>query len=114
MDLKTFVRETLTQIAEGVNEAHTSVQNARCSLVRGVQQDIDEHSGMHYAQEFNKSVKRPVSVVDFNVVLSESSNSDKGGGFGVLFGAIAADAHREKRTETKNLTSVAFQVYLSL
>ncbi len=114
MDLKTFVKETLTQIAEGVNEAQASVQSARCSLVRGGQQDIDAHSGMHYAQEFNTSTRRPVSVVDFNVVLTEASNSDKGSGFGVHFGAIAAGHHRDKQSETTNLTSVAFQVYLSL
>lgn len=111
MDLKTFVKETLVQIAEGVNEAHQGVKDAKCNLVRGSQQYISEKSVIANVTNVNQY---PVSVVDFNVTLAHDDKQDSGGGLSVLFGTFNIGAKAAKTTQQATSNSVSFQVYLSL
>lgn len=112
MDLKTFVKETLTQIAEGVNEASPAVKKANCSLVRGEQRYIGEKSQIVSVTHRTEPV--PVSVVNFNVVLSEIVSDGKSSGIGVLFAPLEMGVKRGTNQQSSSQTSVSFQVYLSL
>lgn len=112
MDLKTFVKETLVQIAEGVNEAKPDIQNAKCELVRGGQQYISEKSPI--ASVTHGVYQNPVSVVNFNVTLTNDDKQDSGGGLSVLFGTFNVGGKVAKTTQQATSNSVSFQVYLSL
>lgn len=111
MDLKTFVKETLVQIAEGVNEAQQGVEGAKCKLVRGEQQYISDKVGIPHVTNINEY---PVSVVNFNVTLTNDDKQDSGGGLSVLFGTFNIGAKAAKTTQQATSNSVSFQVYLSL
>lgn len=112
MDLKTFVKETLTQIAEGVNEASQAVKDAKCSLVRGEQRYIGEKSQIVSVTHNSDPV--PVSIVNFNVVLSEIVSDGKNSGIGVLFAPLEMGIKKGTNQQSSSQTSVSFQVYLSL
>ena len=99
------------QIAEGVNEAHQGVKDAKCNLVRGAQQYISEKSVIANVTNVNQY---PVSVVDFNVTLAHDDKQDSGGGLSVLFGTFNIGAKAAKTTQQATSNSVSFQVYLSL
>ncbi|KAA6323019.1 hypothetical protein EZS27_027505 [termite gut metagenome] len=101
MELKEFVKETLIQIVDGVQEAQrgikglNSVINPKILIERGSR-------GEKYDSK--------TYTVDFEVVLTRGDAEGNNIGIGVLFGAITIGGKTKAATEKVSATSVRFSV----
>ena len=105
MNLQQFVTETLRQISLGVAEA------------RGADQRIAPPIGL--GDDDPKILRtlhdsRGVFLVDFDVAISASESSEKGGGGGITVLSVASVKGEAKRTiENSSVSRVKFSVPLS-
>jgi hypothetical protein len=100
MDLKQFVRETLTQIIEGVAEASGELQ-ASGAIVNPTRHDF--HEGFH-------SNGAKIVAVDFTVALSVNEGTATKGGIGVVAGIFAVGSHGQSNEAKAATTHVKFSV----
>lgn len=108
MDLKTFVNETLTQIAEGVNEAKAALNENGMQVVSSSEKMnpelmfvTDKEQHRHY-----------VSVVNFEVLLDIETKNKKTGGVGAYASIIAIGRKKENEETSNDVTKVSFSVPL--
>jgi len=111
MDLKTFVKETLTQIAEGVNEAKPIVQNAGCYIIDRVPNSIG--SNIPNANGPDNKL-HPVSKIDFDVAICiDEEQAAKGGAF-LAVASLVGGMNKEKKNSNSVFNHVVFSIYMSV
>lgn len=108
MELNEFIKETLLQITQGVKEAQEAVQ---------------DHNGIVNPAEVNGSTmlsthvedkKRLVQVVDFEVGLTATDETNSKKGIGVALGAIKGDAGNNKGSKNTTATKIKFSIPIVL
>ena len=109
MDLKTFVKETLTQIAEGVNEAKQSLK-ANGMQVASTANRMS--ADMTYTADVNQQ-KHYVSIVNFEATLDIETSQDKSGGIGVKASVLSYGKRKGSQETSNDVTKVSFSVPLS-
>ena len=112
MDLKSFVEETLCQIAEGIHGAQTRL--------RGSGTHINPY--YHAKENGPERIKNPeafhsqtqLQTVAFDIAITASKSGKAGGGFGVavIAASLKADGHRE--TSDSSTSRVRFEVVVDL
>lgn len=109
MDLKDFVRDTLTQIAEGVKEAqdacisHGALINPMLSP-KVCNEPVYRHDDKDY----------PATQVTFNIGLMESTDNSNKAGIGVFLGKVSLGKENEKGNMTQTATNISFSVNVVL
>lgn len=105
MELKEFITETLSQIAEGVKEA-----GVKYNELGGMAPYYDErpiYGGGKYIED-------KVVDVEFEVALTNTSKDGGKAGIGVALSVVRAGVDKSKSTEEESLTRVKFSVPISL
>lgn len=96
MDIQTFVKSTLVQIAQGVREAQKEVSEA------GGIANPSTHNGLH---------NREVSHIDFDLAVIVQSSTEAGGGAKLEIPTIFSMGGSAKGTDSSQQTSrIAFKV----
>lgn len=106
MELKEFIKATLTEIIGGVKEAQDLVSEQKAYVaphVNGNQSVYDGKNGKH----------RSVTKVEFEVGLTNEEQSEKKAGIGVAFGAFNLGGGNKNQTGDKAITSVKFSVMVA-
>lgn len=110
MDLKDFVSQTLSQIIEGVHEAHNiAVQNNA-----EVNPQITSNHDQMGKQGILWGVKGAVQIVKFDVALTVTEGTGTKGGIGVFAGAINLGSSGESQSSNMSVSRVQFCVPLSM
>lgn len=104
MELKTFVKETLLQITEGIIEAQGELKESN-SIINPA--DI-QYENAPYATFKNK--KRAVRLIEFNVGLTSTSEEQSNRKIGVALGAIKAGGDGNKGEKEIHATSIKFSI----
>jgi hypothetical protein len=110
MDLKDFVSQTLTQIIEGVGEAH-SIANQHNAEVNP--QIISNHNEMG-KQGILWGINGAVQIVKFDVALTVTEGSGTKGGIGVFAGAINLGSSGQSQSSNMSVSRVQFCVPLAM
>ena len=112
MELKEYISETLTQIAQGVKDAQANVAELGAKVnpanVPSFQGNVPHCLG---------ATGRPAKVlcdIEFNVTLTNDTSTSKGTGIGVLFGAMSFGGKRESMDKDTTLNSIKFNVIMEL
>jgi len=108
MDLQTFVKETLVQICDGVNDA-AQVVNVRGAIINpdGTQCDGD-------TTYVNPGFRRTVQNVEFDVALTTTEGKGTEGGIGVMVGSIGLGSKGKSDKAFTSTSRVKFTVPVSL
>lgn len=112
MELKEFISETLTQIAQGVKDAQNNVAELGAKVnpanVASFEGDIPHCKG---------SMKTPSKVlcdVEFSVALTNNSSTSTDSGIGILFGAVSLGGKHNTSDKDTSLNSIRFNVIMEL
>jgi len=111
MDLKTFVKETLTQIAEGVNEAKPLVKRAGGHIIDMIPSSMGENIPNCICDD---RIRHPVTKLDFDVALEITKGEGAKSGIGVAIASLAGGAKKEASSAQSSFSRVAFTLYVSL
>ena len=114
MDLKTFVEETLCQLAEGVNAAQKRLAPLGVTINPYHQQRQDGTLKAHNAPPDAEAFASDLQSVDFDVAITAAEKESSGGGFSiaVVMAKLGAGAHNE--TANATVSRVRFQVVIDL
>lgn len=106
MDLKDFISQTLIQIAEGVSDASSKVQEL------GGQ--VNPHITSEHKEMGRHGILwgggRAAHIVEFDVALTVNSGTGTKGGIGIFAGAINLGSSGESRAENSSVSRVSFTV----
>ena len=114
MELKTFIKETLTQIVEGVKEAQDETKETEGLINPRSDNPIGEEGKFGNSHRNYPSGKRPIEGVEFDVKLIVTESADKKEGIGVSVVGIKLGSEGEKSTEASSSSSVKFVVPIVL
>jgi len=113
MELKDFISNTLTQIAEGVKDAQPKFKELGGAVnPEGFQQVSGDIPFVKQAAL--RDLAKMLCNVQFAVSLTSDNSSNSTGGVGVLFGAITVGGKSGNETKEQSLTSVKFNVPILL
>ena len=110
MDLKDFISQTLVQIAEGVNESGTRINELGGEVNPHIMSDHKE-MGRH---GILWGSGRAIHIVEFDVALTVNTGTGTKGGIGVFAGVVNLGSSGESREENRSVSRVSFTVPLSL
>lgn len=104
MELRDFISETLIQIVQGINDAQEALKETDCAINP---RDIvfNNHA---YANMKNK--KHMVQDVDFNIALTNTSNSEDKTGIGVMLGSFGIGGNKTSTDGNTSNTNISFSV----
>lgn len=113
MDLSLFITTTLTQIAEGVSGAKQRYNELGGAVCPSGFKQVE--GGLPYAKEIPiQGQASLMSVVEFEVSLTNDTSGSSTGGIGVLFGAVNIGGKAESASSSVSLTRVKFNVPIKL
>ena len=91
MDLATFIKESLVQIAKGIEEANSSLQGTTASvnprkIVPSPRGDTKFYG--YLSEKPDTSHMRVVQEIEFDVAVHVTEGTETKGGIGIMVGAI--------------------------
>lgn len=104
MELKDFIKETLIQIAQGIEEAQKELAETDCIINP---RDIKEDG---FANVIIKNKRHTVQCVDFNIALTSTSESADKAGIGVMLGSFGIGGNKTSSDGSTSNTSISFSV----
>ncbi len=109
MELKDFVRDTLTQLIDGVREAQKEAAEKGAFVApdagRGVRSDSKPHPGYTVLNTGDL-----LTFVEFDVALTASDSKATKGGIGVLFGVVNLGSQGQSSSGSASLSRIKFQI----
>lgn len=112
MDLKDFVSNALTQIAEGVKNAQAPYKEMGGVVNPGGLTQIE--GDITYGKTELSQTAIPLCNVRFEVSLTSDSSSNSSGGIGVLLGVFSTSGKTGEEERQISLTKVKFDVPVKL
>lgn len=112
MDLKSFVEETLCQIAEGIHGAQTRLRGSGALINPYYRAKENGPERIKNPEAFHSQTH--LQTVAFDIAITASKSGKAGGGFGVavIAASLKADGHRE--TSDSSTSRVRFEVVVDL
>ena len=110
MELKDFVRDTLSQLVEGVCAAQ------KIAGEKGAFVMPDAFGGVHSGTSLTilRETGGIVTSVEFDVALTTGSSSETRGGIGVFLGSVGLGSQGRSSAEASSLSRIKFQVPIVL
>jgi hypothetical protein len=108
MNLKTFVKETLVQICDGVQDAANEL-NARGAIVNPDGTNSDGN-----ATYVNNSFRRTVQQIEFDVALTATQEEGTQGGIAIVAGVIGIGTRGKSETISSSTSRIKFSVPIAL
>lgn len=113
MDLKTFVTETLTQIADGIKAAQEQ-QEKRGAIFSPCHYTYGKKAFLSTDANGNHNNSNELQAVDFDVALTVSNNVSGGAKAGLeVMGVSLLGAKAEVAQQNETVSHVKFNVFVS-
>lgn len=104
MELKEFIKDTITQIAEAVQELNNE-QSTRCLVVN------PSSSSMNHDREFvYHGSSHNQTLLNFHLSLTASDKTGSSGKVGVLTGMFGIGVNADAKNEEGSLTTLSFKL----
>ena len=104
MELRDFISETLIQIVQGINDAQEALKDTDCAINP---RDIV----FEYRSYVNlKNKLHIVHDIDFNIALTNTSNSEDKTGIGVMLGSFGIGNNKTSSGGNTSNTNISFSV----
>ncbi len=104
MELKEFIKETLTQIVEGISEAKKANKNSMIEIApEGVYGDRPLKSNRGESSMNTR-------MVDFEVALKQTEGKANQVGIGVILASIGSKASSSDKNDNETVTRIKFSV----
>ena len=104
MELKDFIKETLIQIVQGIGEAQEELKDTDCAINP---RDIKSED---YTTVILKNKRHVVQDVDFNIALTNTSNSEDKAGIGGMLGSFGLGGNKTLSDGNTSNTNISFSV----
>lgn len=104
MELKEFIRETISQITEGVIESQKEMKEKGFGVVNPPEVINTDYQGRR-----SHGISNP-SFVEFEVSLTNAESSESKSGIGVLLGSINIGTGNKNESKDIALTKVKFSI----
>jgi len=113
MELREFIKETLTQIALGVKDAQDAYKEYGGAVnPKGMTHIANATCGSYSKRPNEESI--PLSDVIFEVALANDNNETSKGGIGVFLSAITLGVGGENGSSTSSINKVKFNILVQL
>lgn len=107
MELKDFVRDSLTEILEGALATHEAIKGKGAAV-------NPETGALRPDTAGSTKAHGMVNCVEFDVALTDAEKTSASGGIGVFLGSLNLGGKAEKGTEASSLTRIKFRIPLGL
>ena len=117
VDLQSFIRETLVQIARGIEEASEELKDSGALINPENVANANQQGTLVYGQIVSKSnniMRRNVQSVTFDVAIAASEGTGTKGGIGVVVGASALGSQGQSNASNSSTSRVQFSVPVAL
>lgn len=117
MDLATFIRESLVQIARGIDEANTALEGTTAKVnPRGIVPSPKGDTKFYgYLNESNeKEWRRVVQEIEFDVAVHATEGTETKGGIGIVVGVIALGSQGKSQEGSSSESRLKFTVPMVL
>lgn len=115
MDLKSFVAETLVQIAQGIDEANEkladsqAIVNPRYVIGHGEIKDATVYGYLVEGNERN-NYRQAVHAVEFDVAVFATEGKEAKGGIGIVVGSIGLGTQGKSDTSSSSNSRIRFTI----
>jgi hypothetical protein len=110
MDLIDFIRESFVQISKGIEEANEELKDSS-ALINPNNVYVNAGNRQNYGRlDESKNYHRIVEVVEFDVAVTASDESETGGKFGIRVGAVEIGANGKQSEGNKAESRIKFKI----
>jgi hypothetical protein len=111
MDLKEFIRESLVQISEGIQEANEKLNESEaCVNPHGIQAYSNEAKAYGRINRKFDNKEQIVQLVDFDVALHADSGTETGGGLKLSIASIGVGADAKSSEKSSSESRIKFSI----
>jgi hypothetical protein len=104
MELKDFIKSSLVEICQAIEEANTELKDSDAIINPGCIQ-INSEGSQAYGRQSNKAIheeRKPVQKIDFDVAVYAQEGEKAGGGAKISIASIGFGANAEVSTSNKS------------
>ena len=109
MELKEFIKETLAQIIDGIKEAQEANAGKGAKIHPNELYEL-RTDVLKYKNHGDEKARGYVTVIDFEIGLTDKTSDEKTGGLGVSFASIAIGGSKKKAEGAESVTSIKFEI----
>ncbi|RJO60288.1 hypothetical protein C4544_05350 [candidate division WS5 bacterium] len=118
MNLKDFIKETISEISKAIVEANAELSNAGTIVnpknVAGSYKDTEKVYGFMLKESENKDYRRPVHLIEFDVAVTATDQKGTKGGIGVMVGVIGLGSQGQSSAENSIQSRLKFHIPVAL
>ena len=116
MDLRNFIKETLVQIARGIEDASQALESTTAIVnprnVVGAHGTTDSRVYGYVAED--KSYRQAVQSINFDVAISVAQGTETKGGIGLVVGAVALGSQGKSDASNTSQSRIQFTIPMVL
>ncbi|MDM4015281.1 hypothetical protein [Roseiconus lacunae] len=111
MDLKSFISEAITQIAEGIIDASERTKDTSAIVSPGgVTANLNDTGPYGFYSEDSDKWQRHVQKIEFDVVVTAGSGTETKGGIGIHVGAVGIGSSGKSENSNTSESRIRFHV----
>ena len=118
MDLQSFIKEALVQIAKGIEDAGEALQDSDAivnpSNVVGTGGDRGTKVYGWLTDNRPESVRRAVQNIEFDVAVTAASGTETKGGIGIMVGMVVVGSQGKSDASQTSQSRIQFSVPMAL
>jgi hypothetical protein len=116
MDLRNFIKETLVQIAQGIDDASQALEGSTAIVnprsVIGAHGTNDAKVYGYVAKD--KNMRQAVQSINFDVAISVAKGTETKGGVGLMVGAVALGSQGKSDASNTSQSRIQFTIPMVL
>jgi hypothetical protein len=111
MNLQDFIKETLVQIARGIEGAAGELKGTKAIVnPRNVQPRTDVDSDVYGFVDTQEKFYKAVQKIEFDVAVTASTGTATKGGIGIMVGAIGLGSQGKSESQDSSIYRIQFLV----
>jgi hypothetical protein len=115
MNLQDFIKETLVQIARGIEGAAGELKGTKAIVnPRNVQTRTDVDSDVYGFLDTREKFYKAVQKIEFDVAVTASTGTATKGGIGIMVGAIGLGSQGKSESQDSSISRIKFLVPMVL
>ena len=115
MNLQDFIKETLVQIARGIEGAAAELKGSKAIVnPRNVQTGTGDDRHVYGFLDTQTSFFKAVQKVEFDVAVTASTGTATKGGIGIMVGAIGLGSQGKSEAQDSSISRIKFLVPMVL
>ena len=114
MNLETFISESLTQIARGVEKAASNLHDSNAIVnprnVKPIPNDSSIYGGLVEDDSGRPSYLRLIETIDFDVAVTVTEGKETKGGIGILVGSVGLGSQGKSDSGHSAVSRLKFRI----